>query len=217
MTIDLADSRPRPPAHVAALEALAGGKATPVTNGAGGHGPQHGDQSAKLPRSTELDAQLQAARRAARGLMTKPRLADAGYYLGSYYSAGVGTHFIDWDLVGRPFAPGRPAMLLVDTTPGHIPRLAGFSYWVRSTGPPEGFAGDADEWHEHRGLCFANGMLVEEGVGDPSACEGSWVGGDDLWMLHAWVVPGYDNPAGVFAATNRKLCPPRRGNDAVTC
>ena len=60
-------------------------------------------------------------------------------------------------------------------------------------------------------------VLVEEGVGDPSACEGSWVGGDDLWMLHAWVVPGYDNPAGVFAATNRKLCPPRRGNDAVTC
>ena len=37
--------------------------------------------------------------------------------------------------------PAHPAMLLIDATPGHVVRLAGFSYWVRSRTAPAGFAG----------------------------------------------------------------------------
>jgi hypothetical protein len=165
----------------------------------------------------ELERELRGARRRARSLMTINRLGDAGYHVGSYYSPGTGSHYINWPLLDLPFSPETPTMLLVDTSPGHTPRLAGFSYWVRSPSPPAGFAGDADEWHQHRGLCFVDDVLASEDVPTPAGCEGTWLDGRDLWMLHAWVVPGYDNPAGVFAPLNRKLCPPRRGNDGAMC
>ena len=147
----------------------------------------------------------------------KARLPDAGYYLGSYYSPGIGTHYIDWRLVGATFNPARPAMLLVDTTPGHRTRLAGFSYWVRSDGPPAGFDGDGDVWHNHRGLCFVDAVMTRENVADPSDCEGDWIDGADLWMLHVWIVPGYENLDGVFAPTNPELCPARKGPDVIWC
>ena len=187
--------------------------------GAGGHTEhgEHGGPSASAPASPALRAQLAQAEGAARELMTQPRLSRAGYHVGSYYSPGVGTHYIDWRLVGDRFDPARPAMLLVDTTPGHPRQLAGFSYWVRSDGPPEGFAGDGDEWHVHRDMCFVEGVETREGVSDPADCEGEVVAGGELWMLHAWVVPDYENPDGVFAPTNPKLCPPRTGVDAGWC
>ena len=45
---------------------------------------------------------------------------------------GVGTHWIKWSLVGRPFDPAAPSMLLFDGMPGRPIRLVGFSYWVES-------------------------------------------------------------------------------------
>jgi hypothetical protein len=188
----------------------------------GAHGGEHSHGQAATGATSEeptgeLKAQLTLARIAAIALMGEPKLSTAGYYVGSYYSPGVGTHYIDWDLVGEAFDVAQPAMVLVDTTPGHPRRLAGFSYWVRSKEPPEGFTGATDVWHRHHGLCFVGGVLTKEGVTDPSACPGDLIDGRDLWMLHAWVVPGYENPDGVFAPTNRKLCPPRRGIDAGWC
>jgi hypothetical protein len=29
--------------------------------------------------------------------------------------------------------------------------------------------------------------------------------GSTGWMVHAWVVPGWDSPAGVFSAENQQL------------
>jgi hypothetical protein len=149
--------------------------------------------------------------------MQLSRLSQAGYFVGSYWSGGVGTHYIDWRLVGGPFDPAQPAMLLVDSAPTHPRRLAGFAYWVRSARPPAGFDGGADHWHKHRGLCFIGGVLTREGVRDPARCAGAWIDGADLWMLHAWVVTGYENDAGVFAPLNSKLCGPRHGIDAGRC
>jgi hypothetical protein len=60
-------------------------------------------------------------------------------------------------------------------------------------------------------------VLTREGVANPADCAGEWIDGRDLWMLHAWVVPGYENPEGIFAPTNPKLCPPRIGPDALFC
>jgi hypothetical protein len=217
----LVDIGPLDPEQLQALRALAETTAGPAgerhTEGhAEGHGSHGGDTSTMKP-SPQLEAELKIARRAAEALMTEERLADAGYHIGSYWSRGVGTHYIDWRLVGKPFDPARPAMLLIDTTPGHPRRLAGFSYWVGNDGPPAGFSDDADEWHNHRGLCFIDAILVREGVSDPASCEGVWIGGEELWMLHAWVVPGYENPDGIFAPRNPKLCPARTGIDAAWC
>ena len=207
--------------HVLASPTATGLVDAPATHGHesmhGGHGQAGAESMPTSAPSDELQHELAVARRAASRLMKEARLSDAGYYLGSYYSPGVGTHYIDWTLVGEPFDPARPSMVLVDTTPGHRRQLAGFSYWVRSEEPPEGFAGDADMWHNHRGLCFVDGVLTRENVPTPAECAGEWIDGHDLWMLHTWVVPGYENPNGVFAASNRQLCPPRKGIDALFC
>jgi hypothetical protein len=117
-------------------------------------------------------------------------------------------------------------MLLFDGD-GPDARLVGFSYVVRSVGrPPAGFAGRADPWHQHYAICFANGRLVGSDIlstGDcrvlglltsttPDTVSSALLTGRDLWMLHAWVVPGRANPDGVFAPTNAAVqcadCPP---------
>jgi hypothetical protein len=164
-----------------------------------------------------LREQLAAASNAADRLLRLPHLEDAGYYFGSNDVAGVGAHYIDWHLVGQRFDPAHPAMLLIDSTPGHVVRLAGFSYWVRSARAPEGFAGGGDQWHQHRGLCFVGGVLDEENVPDAAHCAGVWLNGGDLWMLHVWLLPGYENPAGLFAPRNTDLCPARVGPEIDWC
>jgi hypothetical protein len=220
------EPRPLPEEQRAALHQLASPDATglvdaPATSGHhsahGSHGVPGAESTLTSVPSDALQRELARARGAATSLTKQARLSNVGYYLGSYYSPGIGTHYIDWRLVGDSFDPTRPSMLLVDTTPGHRRRLAGFSYWVRSVDPPEGFEGDADVWHNHRGLCFVDGVLTREDVRTPAQCAGEWVDGHDLWMLHAWVVPGYENADGVFAPTNRQLCPRRTGVDALFC
>ena len=40
--------------------------------------------------------------------------------------------------------------------------------------------------------------------------QAKWVGilaGGDIWMLHAWVVPGHPDSDGRFATFNQTLCP----------
>ena len=157
----------------------------------------------------ERDALMSELRRAARascGLLTISAAESAGYYLASPYVDGVGTHWINWAEVDRPFDPARPSMLLFKTI-GGVPQLAAFSYWVRSAAPPTGFSGPADHWHRHSGLCFVAGQWAGEDFAR-SECHGVWLNGGDLWMLHAWVVPDNENPAGIFAPRSRQLCRP---------
>jgi hypothetical protein len=154
-----------------------------------------------------FDVQVRAAVDAARRFPTTDAAAAAGYVQSSTQLPGIGTHWVNWTLVDQPFDPARPAMLLFDQSPLHDTRLAGFSYWVRSVDPPEGFAGPNDVWHRHSGLCFVNGWDVRENVPAASDCEGQWLNGSDLWMLHVWVAPGVPNPDGLFAPRNLALCP----------
>ncbi|HET6664546.1 MAG TPA: hypothetical protein VFG94_09825, partial [Acidimicrobiales bacterium] len=195
-----------------------------AASGGGGHG--HGDEAS--PSVSELGAddaerfadQWQAAQAAAAALATTDAAAAAGYVQASPQAPGVGTHWIDWRLIDAPFDPAHPSMLLFDERPGRPARLAGFSYWTRSEGsPPEGFAGDADVWHSHLGLCFIDGWLFREDVPAADGCTGEWLDGTDLWMLHAWVVEGLENPAGPFAGRIEALCPGDREQiaDALRC
>lgn len=155
-----------------------------------------------------LAEQWNVAVAAAAELATPEQALAAGYQRSAAELPGIGAHFVRWDLVDEPFDPARPSMLLFDESSVRPDRLAGFSYWVRSPGvAPEGFAGDADHWHMHHGMCFVDGMLHEEEVADPADCDGDWLAGTDLWMGHAWVNPEVPNPWGRFAPRNPAVCP----------
>ena len=166
-----------------------------------------------------FDAQLAAAREAATHFRSTADAIAAGYVQSATQIPGVGTHWVNWELVDRPFDPARPAMLLFDQSPLHETRLAGFSYWVRSTEPPDGFAGPNDVWHRHSGLCFVNGWNVRENVPAKDQCEGQWLNGSDLWMLHVWIAPDAPSSDGLFAPRNTALCPPDWAQlpDVVKC
>lgn len=164
-----------------------------------------------------FDEQWRAAVAASSNLVTPEQALKAGYSQAAPFNAGVGTHWIKWSLVGRPFDPASPAMLLYDGIAGRPVRLVGFSYWVESTQEPAGFAGPNDRWHRHSGLCFTrNGWLTDQQVPNSAACSGYWLGGGNLWMLHAWVVPGLPNIWGRFAPSNPYLCP-RATKDIFPC
>jgi hypothetical protein len=207
---------PVPDSGIEALERLARVESAHGTSPthAGMSGMDHTASVGSMPRAARkvLMSELRHAAAASCQLRNVPAAESAGYYLGSPYVEGVGTHWINWAYVDRPFDPVRPSMLLFKTTgtvtTGIVTELAGFSYWVRSAAEPAGFTGPADHWHKHSGLCVVAGQWAGEGF-TPSECKGVWLNGRDLWMLHAWIVPDHENPAGVFAPRSRALCRPR--------
>jgi hypothetical protein len=200
-----------PAAERVAVEALAAVASPlfPPPGHAHGHGSAGGFDSHPLSAAEQVvfDEQWNAAVAAVPLLDTVEEAAAAGYTLASFTAPGVGVHWVKWSLVDRPFDPTAPSMLLFDAR-SDPPAVAGFSYWLRSDVEPEGFAGANDTWHRHSGICVVNGWVDREEVGAPGECAGSYFGGRDLWMLHAWVVPDRKNRWGEFATTNPLLCPP---------
>ena len=82
---------------------------------------------------------------------------------------------------------------------------------------PEGFAGKLDNWHVHFNIC-AGPNSERESVADPAGCEAE--GGDfqeklPLWMMHAYVAPGFDSQQGVFAMFNESVWPLGGGGDRL--
>lgn len=175
-------------------------------------GHDHGDSMSMVTEMTpdqheELASQLALAARVVPRYDTLEEAEAAGYVQGSGFSDGSGAHFVKWSIVDRPFDPETPSQLLFEVLEwGKDPELIAFSYWVTSAEVPEGFAGNTDQWHRHRGMCFENAWLKNENTPGPDSCAGDWINGSDLWMLHAWVVPGLENRLGQFAAVNPLLC-----------
>ena len=78
---------------------------------------------------------------------------------------------------------------------------------------PKGFPGPNDHWHLHRNVCFSVGAA---GISVPfapdrdvtqaecAAAHGTFLK-KTTWMVHAWVVPGWESPHGVFAHANPDL------------
>jgi hypothetical protein len=143
-----------------------------------------------------LEDQLAAARAAAARYRT---LADAeadGWTLADDYIAGIGSHYMRYDRIDSVFDPAQPEMLLFAGDQPDSP-IVGVTYYVVHT-PPAGFTGDQDVWHQHQNICMGPDGPRFAGDG-ATGCKARW---DWSWMLHAWVVPGWENPDGVFATEN---------------
>ena len=97
-----------------------------------------------------------------------------------------------------------PSELLYDGTAPDS-KIVGLSYLVFSpSGPPEGFAGPNDFWHTHSsngGLCMKGIVIGAESM-SKEECErlgGRKVGLKGVYMVHDWIVPGWECSWGVFA------------------
>ncbi len=149
----------------------------------------------------------------------------AGFHKMVNYVAGMGTHhvaaggftaadltapgfdptnpvFPGTELDGH-FDPAKPEFLMYDGN-GPGAKLVGMAYYVHtSTGqPPAGFAGDNDWWHVHNRLCVRTSdvLVVGEDMSDATCTS---IGGvnlhlDNYYMLHAWIVPGWEIRGDVF-------------------
>jgi hypothetical protein len=129
----------------------------------------------------------------------------AGYRKSTPYVPCIGAHYTNIGLVGR-FDPGAPSELLFDGT-NPDSKIVGLSYLLfHPGGPPAGFAGPNDMWHQHSsngGLCInGTGVVVGSEATSKSDCEargGKKAALRDIWMVHDWVVPGWECSWGVFA------------------
>jgi hypothetical protein len=102
-----------------------------------------------------------------------------------------------------------PEMLLYDRN-GLDGEMVGLSYWARTgkDNPPEGFAGPNDHWHQHIGLCVSSEGVVgneETTAKECAARGGEKTDGSDSWMVHAWVVPGWESAWGLFSGEHPEL------------
>lgn len=225
-TIILADSGPeqtRVAVPVASgVPASDGG--TTALNGQHVHGVKAGDIAAEakpdkpIDRATrdQLQLQLEQARAVA---MQYPTVADAtaaGYYLAGGFAPGSGAHY-----VGRggftsatTFDPTKPPTFIYDGTSPDS-RIVGLMYLsIGADVAPEGFAGPNDHWHRHSGVCVKfggpNGLEVPfPADADVTQQQCAEVQGSYMkitpYMVHAWVVPSWESPQGVFSHENPNL------------
>ncbi|HEX6310989.1 MAG TPA: hypothetical protein VF152_05135 [Acidimicrobiia bacterium] len=163
-----------------------------------------------------LAQQLTGARDVA---LRYPTVADAeaaGYYRAGRFVPGAGAHYVSGanGLSGPgPVEIEKPMALIYDGV-SPTSRVVGLMYYaIGEDGQPDGFAGPNDHWHRHRGICLAYG---DEGLdiplpvdADASRQDCDAVGGnlieETAWMLHAWVVPSWESPDGVFSHANANL------------
>lgn len=146
----------------------------------------------------------------ARAVVDKyPTAADAladGYKLSTVYLPCIGAHYTKTSLVVG-FNPSTPSELLYDGSKPDA-KIVGLSYLLlHPGGAPEGFAGPNDVWHGHSsngGLCLNPQAVVIGGEKmSKEDCEkrgGKKAALKDIWMLHDWIVPGWECSWGVFAS-----------------
>jgi hypothetical protein len=169
-----------------------------------------------------LDHQLQLAEQAALRFPTVKDAKAAGMILAGGMAPGVGAHYqamsasslkgVNPDgTINASF----PASWIYAGTGDNDP-VVGIMYESLSDTPPSGFAGPNDHWHQHSNLCiqFTAGEIKVPFAPDsnvtPEQCAS--VHGDfmkkTVWMVHAWVVPGWESPQGVFSHANLHVyCP----------
>jgi len=164
-----------------------------------------------------LAADLVIARTAALRYPTVASARAAHMLQAGKFAPGAGAHFIDYSGVNvnpdGSVNPSNPASYIYD---GISPtsRLVGVMYTSLSNGAaPAGFPGSNDHWHLHQNLCIKYGAA---GISVPfapdrdvtraqcDAVQGQFMK-KTVWMVHAWVVPGWESPDGVFSHANPDL------------
>jgi hypothetical protein len=107
------------------------------------------------------------------------------------------------------FDPSHPLALIYDGISPSSP-VVGLMYYSFGTTAPAGFAGPNDHWHRHSGVCLGNGAAVlfppdsDVTARQCAIARGSFMAVTG-WMAHAWVVPGWESPRGVFSHENPDL------------
>lgn len=160
-----------------------------------------------------LAHQMELARQTA---LRYPTVADAeaaGLHRAGPFSPGLGAHYVNYadageaaDGVMTDDAIGRPLAWIYDGThpDSHVAGL----FYMSGVKNPQGFAGPNDVWHVHRDICIkpaADGSVDAPLGADHGATKKQCdkVGGSLLkrtqYLLHVWVVPGYESPEGVYA------------------
>jgi hypothetical protein len=158
---------------------------------------------------TLLAQQLSTARDAALKYPTAADAMAAGYRRITTYIPCIAAHYINLRYVDNTFDPTAPEMLLYDGN-GPDARIVGLSYYVSGVASaPEGFAGPNDQWHQHIGLCVSvSGVVIGGSQLSPEQCSargGIKADGSTAWMVHAWVVPGWESAWGTFSAEHPEL------------
>lgn len=152
-----------------------------------------------------LEAQQELARGVAYKYPTVKEAEAAGYRQSTAFVPCIGAHYTNISLVVG-FDPAKPSELLYDGT-AQDSKIVGLSYLsFHPGGPPEGFAGPNDRWHQHNqngGLCFGKSGGVIGGEAQTKE-ECAAIGGQkreltDIWMVHDWIVPGWECTWGAFA------------------
>ena len=159
----------------------------------------------------ELKEQLMQAREVALAYPTVAQATAAGYLLAGGFAPGSGAHYIKGSYMtgAGPFQPGQP-MSLIYTGTSPTSEITGLMYYGISNTAPEGFAGPNDHWHRHSNVCIKSGPAGIEtpfpADADVTAAQCKAVGGGLMrvsgWMVHAWVVPSWESPLGVFSHDN---------------
>jgi hypothetical protein len=175
------------------------------------------DQPLNAPTRTQVAQQLVAARAAA---LRYPTVADAraAHMLqAGQFSPLTGAHFINIAAMVPhgantrygAFDASHPQSLIYDGT-DPTSRVIGAMYLSLSVLPPSGFAGPNDHWHRHTNTCvvYKGAQIVIPFAADSDVTQSMCAAkhGDFMretaWMVHAWVVPGWESPTGVFSHDN---------------
>jgi hypothetical protein len=200
---------------------LAGAAASPGQVATDAEGHSHRGPTAQVPISQADRQQLEVQQAQAREVPVRyPTVADAeaaGYKMSVAFVPCIGAHYTN-ARYAISFDPAHPSELLYDGTSPDS-KIVGLSYLVWSpSGPPAGFAGANDLWHQHNfngGLCMKGGVVVGgEALSDAdcTARGGRKAALDSVWMLHDWIVPGWECTWGVFAGE----CPELGGRTGGT-
>jgi hypothetical protein len=88
-------------------------------------------------------------------------------------------------------------------------QMVGLMYYAMGNTAPDGFAGPNDHWHRHSNVCTAGATVLSPPDADISQADCTALGGRFMtitgWMVHAWVVPSWESPDGVFSHENPNL------------
>lgn len=161
----------------------------------------------------ELGRQLVLAREVALQYPTVQDAEAAGLHRAGPFSPGLGAHYISYANAGsNPDGTmsdddiRRPLAWIYDGTHPDS-RVAGLFYMTPAA-DAAGFAGTNDTWHVHSDICLTTGAdgNVDAPLGadrGATKAECDAVGGNLLeqtqYLVHVWVVPGYESPEGVFS------------------